>query len=48
MLLSPTQRSHSDVFATPVPLVDRPVPGRAVHLRTTGPEMIQWARAPEA
>lgn len=44
LLLSPTQRSQSDVFATPVPLLDRPVPGRAVHLRSTGPEMIQWLR----
>lgn len=44
MLLSPTRRGQSDVFATSVPLLDRPIPGRAVHLKATGPEMIHWPR----
>lgn len=44
MLLSPTPRSQSDVFATAVPLLVRPIPGRAVHLRTAGAEVIQWMR----
>lgn len=43
MLLSPTHRSQAESFAAAVPLLSRPVPGRAVHLRPEGPCIIQWA-----
>ncbi|GAA1171338.1 FtsK/SpoIIIE domain-containing protein [Nesterenkonia xinjiangensis] len=43
MLLSPTHRSQADFFAVNVPVLRRPTPGRAVHLRPEGPRMIQWA-----
>ncbi len=32
MLLSPTHRSQADVFAVSVPVLNRPIPGRAVLL----------------
>lgn len=43
MVLSPTHRSQGDFFAVTVPVLARPVPGRAVHLRPEGPRFIQWA-----
>ncbi|GAA3051132.1 FtsK/SpoIIIE domain-containing protein [Nesterenkonia aethiopica] len=43
ILLSPTHRSQGDFFATSVPVLDRPIPGRAVQLGAEGPRMIQWA-----
>ncbi|GAB3188208.1 FtsK/SpoIIIE domain-containing protein [Nesterenkonia suensis] len=43
MLLSPLHRSQADFFAVNVPVLPRPIPGRAVHLRPEGPRMVQWA-----
>lgn len=43
MLLSPTHRSQADVFAVSAPVLNRPIPGRAVLLHPEGPVMLQWA-----
>lgn len=43
MLLSPTHRSQGDAFAMSVPVLSRPVPGRAVLLRPENPLIVQWA-----
>lgn len=43
MLLSPTHRSQADAFAVSVPVLERPIPGRAVRLRPEAPMMLQWA-----
>lgn len=43
MLLSPTHRSQADAFAVSVPVLERPIPGRAVRLRPEDPVMLQWA-----
>ena len=43
MLLSPTHRSQGDAFAMSVPVLSRPVPGRAVLLRPENPMIVQWA-----
>lgn len=43
LLLSPTSRSQGDAFATLVPVMPRPIPGRAVHLRPEGSTLVQWA-----
>ncbi|WP_425573403.1 FtsK/SpoIIIE domain-containing protein [Nesterenkonia flava] len=43
LILSPTQRSHADAFAAVIPVLQRPVPGRAVHLRPEGPRIVQLA-----
>ncbi|WP_146339336.1 hypothetical protein [Nesterenkonia sp. NBAIMH1] len=43
LLLSPVHRSEADAFAMSVPLLARPIPGRAVHLRPQGPRVIQLA-----
>ncbi|GAA1454465.1 FtsK/SpoIIIE domain-containing protein [Nesterenkonia lacusekhoensis] len=43
MLLSPTHRSQGDAFAMSVPVLSRPVPGRAVLLRPENPMVVQWA-----
>ncbi|WP_258935005.1 hypothetical protein [Nesterenkonia pannonica] len=43
LLLSPVHRSEADAFAVSVPLLARPIPGRAVHLRPQGPRVIQLA-----
>ena len=43
MLLSPTHRSQGDAFAMSVPVLGRPVPGRAVLLRPENPMLVQWA-----
>ncbi|WP_460682133.1 FtsK/SpoIIIE domain-containing protein [Nesterenkonia populi] len=43
LLLSPVHRSEADAFAMMVPVLPRPIPGRAVHLRPEGPRIIQVA-----
>lgn len=43
MVLSPTHRSQGDFFAVTVPVLSRPIPGRAVHIRADGPRLVQWA-----
>jgi DNA segregation ATPase FtsK/SpoIIIE, S-DNA-T family len=43
VILSPTSRNQADVFAAVIPLLPRPIPGRAVHLRPEGAVMVQWA-----
>lgn len=43
VVLSPTSRSQADAFATIIPVLPRPIPGRAVHLRPEGPAFVQWA-----
>ncbi|WP_150463067.1 FtsK/SpoIIIE domain-containing protein [Nesterenkonia ebinurensis] len=43
VILSPTSRSQADAFATIIPVLPHPVPGRAVHLRPEGPALVQWA-----
>ncbi|TLP75493.1 FtsK/SpoIIIE domain-containing protein [Nesterenkonia sphaerica] len=47
VILSPTHRSQADIFASIIPVLSRPIPGRAVHLWQEGPVMVQWA-LPEA
>lgn len=43
VILSPTSRSQADAFAAMIPLLSRPIPGRAAHLRPEGAVMVQWA-----
>lgn len=43
VLLSPTHRSQADPHAVNVPLQNRLIPGRAVHLLRGGPQQVQWA-----
>ncbi|RJN33040.1 FtsK/SpoIIIE domain-containing protein [Nesterenkonia natronophila] len=43
VILSPTSRNQADIFAAIIPLLPRPIPGRAVHLRPEGAVMVQWA-----
>ncbi|WP_022872372.1 FtsK/SpoIIIE domain-containing protein [Nesterenkonia alba] len=43
LVLSPTHRAETDAFAVVAPVLERPVPGRAVHLRPEGPRLIQLA-----
>lgn len=43
VLLSPTNRSEADAFATLIPVLERPIPGRAVHLRPDGAKLVHWA-----
>lgn len=45
-LLSPVNRSETDAFPVAVPLMNSPVPGRAVHLRTEGARVLQWYLSP--
>ncbi|NLS10972.1 hypothetical protein HGQ17_13400 [Nesterenkonia sp. MY13] len=42
-ILSPTARAQADAFAAMIPVLERPIPGRAVQLRPEGPRLIQWA-----
>ncbi|GFZ84263.1 FtsK/SpoIIIE domain-containing protein [Nesterenkonia alkaliphila] len=48
VLLSPTSRSQGEAFATLVPVLPRPIPGRAVHLRPEGTTLVQWALAEQS
>ncbi len=43
VILSPTNRSQADAFATIIPVLPRPIPGRAVHLRPEGAVVVHWA-----
>ncbi|MGO1193458.1 MAG: hypothetical protein ACTMHH_06240, partial [Nesterenkonia sp.] len=43
VILSPVSRSEAESFAAIIPVLDRPVPGRAVHLRPEGAIVTQWA-----
>lgn len=42
-ILSPTVRAQADAFAAMIPVLERPIPGRAVQLRPEGPRLMQWA-----
>ena len=48
VILSPVSRNEAEAFAAMIPVLDRPVPGRAVHLRPEGPSVVQWAVAPNS
>ena len=41
-LLSPTNRSQGDAFGALIPVLNRPIPGRAAWLKPEGTCMIQW------
>ncbi|WP_300343958.1 FtsK/SpoIIIE domain-containing protein [Nesterenkonia sp.] len=43
VLLSPVSRSEGEALGVVVPVLEQPVPGRAVHLRPGGPVLVQWA-----
>lgn len=47
VILSPVSRSEAESFAAILPLLDRPIPGRAVHLRPEGALVAQWAVPPD-
>src|SRR5699024_7807566 len=46
VILSPVSRSEAEAFAAIVPILERPIPGRAVHLRPEGPLITHWALPP--
>lgn len=46
VILSPTSRAEAEAFAALIPTLERPIPGRAVHLRPEGAVIAQWALPP--
>lgn len=47
VILSPLSRSEAEAFTVIIPTLDRPIPGRAVHLRPEGAVTAQWALPPQ-
>lgn len=47
VILSPLSRSEAEAFTVIIPTLDRPIPGRAVHLRPEGAVIAQWALPPQ-
>ena len=43
VVLSPVSRNEAEAFAAMIPILNHPIPGRAVHLRPEGPAVVHWA-----